>query len=207
MNAKAAAIKTAPKKIPTKKATSQKAASKGAAGKGFELRLSGSGGQGLQLSAKILARALSETGKFVAQSQSYEPTSRGGLSRSDLVVGSAEPEYPLATALDYMLLLDQVAVSAAAGMMRGGGLVITDKRLVEKPPKGDFEVLSLPITDTAIALGNARVANIVAVGVLVARAGLCAVPAMEATIRAMVPPKFAELNVVAFRAGLSLAEA
>jgi len=173
----------------------------------FELRLSGSGGQGLQLSAKILARALCESGRIVAQSQSYEPTSRGGLSRSDLVVGVSEPDYPLATAVDYMLLLDQVAVPAAEGIVRDGGLVITDARLVGKPPKGRFEVLALPITDTAIGLGNARVANIVAVGVLVARAGLCAVPAMEATIRAMVPPKFTDLNVEAFRAGMALAAA
>ena len=65
-----------------------------------EIRFSGSGGQGLILSARTLATALTLDGKKVAQSQSYEPTSRGGLSRSDLVVAQETVDYPLVTKLD-----------------------------------------------------------------------------------------------------------
>lgn len=168
------------------------------------MRLSGSGGQGLQLSAKIFARAFSDEGKIVAQSQSYEPTSRGGLSRSDLVVGPEEPDYPLATNVDFMLILDQVAVKAADGIVCDDGLVITDSRLVTDPPKGAFRVLALPITETAIGLGNPRVANIVALGALVGEGNLCSRDAMEAAIRESVPTRFTDLNIKAFQEGLNL---
>ncbi len=48
-----------------------------------ELRLSGSGGQGLILAGIILAEAALHDGNNVVQSQSYGPEARGGLvSRS-----------------------------------------------------------------------------------------------------------------------------
>lgn len=170
----------------------------------FEIRLSGAGGQGLQLSARIFARAFSDEGKIVAQSQSYEPTARGGLSLSDLVVGMSEPDYPLATRIDFMLILDQVAVKSADGMISDDALVITDARLVTSPPKGDFRVLALPITETAIGLGNLRVANIVALGALTGESSLCSRESMEAAIREYVPAKLTDLNIRAFREGLNL---
>ena len=52
----------------------------------IEIRLAGSGGQGLILGMHILFRALGLEGKRAAQSQSYEPTSRGGFCYSDLIV-------------------------------------------------------------------------------------------------------------------------
>jgi 2-oxoglutarate ferredoxin oxidoreductase subunit gamma len=171
----------------------------------YQMRLSGSGGQGLQLSAKILVRALSEEGKVVAQSQSYEPTSRGGLSRSDLVVGDGEPDYPLATAVDYMLVLDQVAVKACDGIVSDGGTVITDSRLVSDPPAGDFRIIALPITDTAIGLGNIRVANVVGLGAMTGLSGICKAETMQSVISATVPAKYRELNLDAFSEGLKLA--
>lgn len=172
----------------------------------FEIRLSGSGGQGLQLSARIFARAFSDEGKVVAQSQSYEPTARGGLSLSDLVVGMDEPDYPLASNIDFMLILDQVAVKAADGMVGDDALVITDERLVTAPPKGAFRLLALPITETAIGLGNPRVANIVALGALTGESNLCSRESMEAAIREYVPARLTDLNIKAFREGLNLVE-
>ena len=172
----------------------------------FEIRFGGSGGQGLQLSAKIFAHALIGKGLFVSQSQSYEPTSRGELSRSDLVVGSDEPDFPLATSADFMLLLDQVAVRAADGMVRQGGIVITDERLVPEPPAGDFRLLALPITDAALAVGNPRVANVIALGVLDSVGGLCGRPALEKAVAALTPAKFRELNIEALSAGYVMAD-
>ena len=85
---------------------------------GFEIRKSGTGGQGLGLSGKMLAAALTSDGLHVAQSQSYEPTSRGGMSRSDLVVTPGIADYPLATKLDYLLILDERAMSISDGMIK-----------------------------------------------------------------------------------------
>ncbi|MBT4428449.1 MAG: pyruvate ferredoxin oxidoreductase [Rhodospirillaceae bacterium] len=172
-----------------------------------EIRFAGSGGQGLQLSAKILAYALIGEGLYASQSQSYEPTSRGGLSRADLVIGPDEPDFPLATAADFILLLDQVAANDGAKIIKPGGTIITDQRLVPSPPSGDFRLLALPITDTAIAIGNPRIANVVALGVLNALAALASREALEAAVGALTPAKFRELNLEALKAGYGMAEA
>ena len=172
----------------------------------FEMRLSGSGGQGLQLAAKIFAQAFSDAGKIIAQSQSYEPTSRGGLSRSDLVIGLEEPDYPLVTNINFMLILDQVAVKADEGIISDDALVIIDAHLVTDPPTGAFRVLALPISETAMALGNPRVANIVALGALSGEGNLCALDIIENAIRVSVPKKFTELNIKAFQEGLKLVD-
>ena len=51
----------------------------------FEIRLSGSGGQGLILAGIILAEGIPD-GKNAAQSQSYGPEARGGASRAELLL-------------------------------------------------------------------------------------------------------------------------
>lgn len=171
----------------------------------IEIRLSGSGGQGLQLSAKILSRAFTDEGKVVAQSQSYEPTSRGGMSRSDLVIGSDIPDYPLASDVDYLLILDQVAIKGAAEVMRSGGTVIADSKLTPEPPKGDFKVLALPITETAIKLGNVRIANVIALGVLAGLGEMCSRESLENAVASMTPAKFSTLNLEALNTGYEMA--
>ncbi len=172
-----------------------------------EIRFSGAGGQGLQLSAKILATALSGEGLSVAQSQSYEPTSRGGLSRSDLIVSDSATGYPLATGLDFLLILDDAALQASDGLIKGGSVVMMDSRRVTSSPKGEVEGQSMPFSEIALTLGNERVANIVALGALIGKSGLCSKETMEETISGMVPPKFRDLNLQAFARGMELAGA
>jgi hypothetical protein len=67
----------------------------------FELRLSGSGGQGMIFASVVLGEAIGlAEGKNVVQSQSYGPEARGGASKADVVVSSQEIFYPKAMKLD-----------------------------------------------------------------------------------------------------------
>ncbi|RKY44545.1 MAG: 2-oxoacid:ferredoxin oxidoreductase subunit gamma, partial [Candidatus Neomarinimicrobiota bacterium] len=76
----------------------------------YELRLSGSGGQGLILIGKILAEAAAiYDGKNATQSQSYGPEARGGASRSEVIISDGEIDYPKAMKLDLLLALTQEA--------------------------------------------------------------------------------------------------
>ena len=52
----------------------------------YEIRLSGSGGQGLILAGIILGRAAVLDKRRVTQTQSYGPESRGGSSRADVII-------------------------------------------------------------------------------------------------------------------------
>ncbi len=172
----------------------------------LEIRLSGSGGQGLILAAGILAETMVAAGRTVAQSQSYEPTSRGGLSRSDLVVSNGEADYPLVSEIDYLVILDQVAVAASDGAIRPGAIVITDEKTVTDPPSGDFKLAKLPISDTAVALGNKRVANIVALSALTAMGGLGERETLEEAVKRRSPKAYIDLNLDAVDTGWSFGD-
>lgn len=172
----------------------------------MEIRFGGSGGQGLILSGRLLFQAFVMDGKHAAQSQSYEPTSRGGFCNADLVVSEAEVDYPLVSAIDYLVLLDQIGVAPSAAMINPGALVLGDSRLVPAPPLGDFILHQAPFTDEAIALGSHRAANVVALGTLVGLSGICGRDTMTEAVRAGTPKAFRDLNLDALRRGFEIAD-
>jgi len=170
-----------------------------------EIRLSGTGGQGLILGALVLAEAMIAEGRSVAQSQAFEPVSRGGVSRSDLVASDSTPDYPLVTQLDVLLILDQYAVEVSEGLVRAGGLVLVDAERVTEPPRGEFRLHALPFTETARQLGNLRVTNMVALGAMAALGGLCGPDALQSAVRKGVPAAFADVSLAALAEGATLA--
>lgn len=172
---------------------------------GCQIRLAGTGGQGLGLAGRLLADALVAEGLHVAQAQTYEPTSRGGSSRSDLVVARGPVDYPLVTALDYLVLLDQGALEDSATLLHDDALVLTDADRVPSPPGVGRALHALHPTSAARALGNPRVANVIALGALVGLSGLCAFETLESVVATSTPPKFRDLNIAALREGRKLA--
>ena len=169
-----------------------------------EIRLAGSGGQGLILGMHILFRALGLQGRRAAQSQSYEPTSRGGFCYSDLIVSDDSSGYPLVTGLDMIAGLSQIGVDRSMALVKKGALVLVDERLVPHPPEGLHDLHILPITTRAIALGSARVANIIALGALARLSGVVDKDTLKEAVRLETPKKFADLNLAAVDEGFAL---
>lgn len=172
-----------------------------------EIRLAGSGGQGLILGMHILFRAVGLEGRRAAQSQSYEPTSRGGFCYSDLIVSDDPSDYPLVTGLDMIAALSQIGLDRSLALVKPRALVMIDGRLVPDAPKGDFRVHALPISQRAIALGSPRIANIIALGALVRLTAICSRDSLEAAVRLETPKKFADLNLAAVKEGFALEQA
>jgi len=73
----------------------------------YEIRLSGSGGQGLILAGIILADAGLKSGKNSIQSQSYGPEARGGASKAEVIISDGEINYPKVEQCDILLSLTQ----------------------------------------------------------------------------------------------------
>jgi len=74
----------------------------------YDIRLSGSGGQGIILMGIILAEAVGiYDGKCVAQTQSYGPEARGGSSKAEVIVSDEEIDYPKAMKLDLLVAMNQ----------------------------------------------------------------------------------------------------
>ena len=170
----------------------------------IEIRLGGTGGQGLVLSGKMLADALAAEGKHVAQSQTYEPTSRGGYCNADLVVSDIAVDFPIAIALDQLVLLDRLAIKPSWPLLKPGALVIADTRLCPELPVGDYRRYHLPLSRTALELGSERVTNIVALGALLALSELCDRKRIEQAGRASTPRGFLDLNMDALAAGYAI---
>jgi 2-oxoglutarate ferredoxin oxidoreductase subunit gamma len=167
----------------------------------LEIRLSGTGGQGLILAGMILSDAVVLEGKWAAQSQSYEPLSRGGSSRADVVISSEEVDYPLVTEPDFLLVLDPAAVETGPLELASGGTVLLDRDLGRAAAYAVPHRIELPLVATARGLGNPRVANIVALGALTALTDVCRRDSLETAIRRRSPRGFEAINLEAMEAG------
>ena len=170
----------------------------------YELRFSGSGGQGLITAGIIMAKAASiYEGKQAVQSQSYGPEARGGSSKSEVIISDGPIDYPKATTVDALLAMTQEACDKYTHDLKEGGILLVDSDLVTKlPTKGNFKIVSFPIINTAKTdVGREIVANIVALGAMVALTGQVSRENAEKAVLSSVPEAFIELNRKAFSIG------
>lgn len=162
----------------------------------YEVRLSGSGGQGLILAGVILAEAAAiYDDKNATQSQSYGPEARGGASKSEVIISDEEIDYPKATNLDLLLALTQESCEKYHHDLKDDGVLVVDSELVTKIPTGKFKVYKLPITKIAREnVGKAIVANVVALGALVEISKIVSHNALEEAVLSRVPRGTEEIN-------------
>ncbi|HUX05935.1 MAG TPA: 2-oxoacid:acceptor oxidoreductase family protein [Acidobacteriota bacterium] len=174
----------------------------------IEIRLSGSGGQGMVLGAIILAEAAAIfEGKNATQSQSYGPEARGGSSKSDVVLSDGAIEYPKATKLDILLAMTQESCDKYCCDLRPGGLLIVDEDYVTNLPETDGRIVKLPIMRLAAeSVGKKVVANIVALGALVELTGVVSEESLRKAVLAKVPKGTEELNTRALQVGIKAAQ-
>lgn len=174
-------------------------------GKRYEIRLSGSGGQGIILSGIILAEALGlYGGKCVAQTQSYGPEARGGASRAEVIVSDEEVDYPKAIKLDLLLAMNQKSCDEYYRDLKEDGLLIVDSTFVTQVPTS--KAIRIPFTKIAREKFHREiVANIVSLGAIAEFMDIISPKAMEAAVLARVPKGTETLNRDALRAGLAAA--
>jgi len=171
-----------------------------------EIRLSGSGGQGLILAGIILAEAALDDGKNAVQSQSYGPEARGGASKAEVIISNEEINYPKVIDCDILLALTQVALDKYVNTIKKGGTLIIDSRL-KYGHRDDVRIISLPIIDVAKEeLKKPMVANIVALGIINKFAKLVSDEALKEAVLNRVPRGTEELNERALKVGYELME-
>jgi len=175
-------------------------------GSRYEIRLSGSGGQGLILMGIILAEAIGiYDGKYVAQTQSYGPEARGGSSKAEVVVSDEEIDYPKAMRLDLLLAMNQKSCDEFYPDLKPDGLLIVDSTFVTQVPTP--KVFQVPFTRIAREKFKREVvANIVALGALSQFTPIVSSKAIESAVLARVPKGTEKLNRDALKAGMSAAK-
>ena len=177
-------------------------------GQRYEMRFSGLGGQGIILAGIIMAEAASiYGGKNASQSQSYGPESRGGASKSEVIISDEEIDYPKATSIDAMLAMTQEACTKYYKDIKDGGILLVDSDEVKNIPSGNFKAYSFPITTIARdELGKTIVANIIALGMITELTKVVSHEALEKAVLARVPQAFLELNKKALQIGFEKAK-
>lgn len=172
----------------------------------FEIRLSGSGGQGIILAAVLLAEALwVQEGLYVCQTQSYGPEARGGSSKAEVVISRLEIDYPKAIRPDLLLAMTQSACDAYFNDLKQGGLLVVDSGIVKQIPTD--RVAAIPIAKIAReTTGKTLTSNMVALGAVAQLTGVISLKKLEATLKARSPKEFQEVNLKALRAGVRVAK-
>ena len=169
----------------------------------FEMRLSGSGGQGMILASVIFAEAIAKSDRRnVVQSQSYGPEARGGASKSDVVISENEIFYPKAMQLDLLLCMTQESMDKYYGDLKPGGMLVVDTSLVTEIPTDDY--YGLPFTRLAREeAGHVMVANVIALSAIAELANLVSREALTNAVLKRAPRGTEEKNKKAIEIGFS----
>jgi len=172
-----------------------------------EIRLSGSGGQGLITAGIILAKAAVLDKVGVTQTQSYGPESRGGASRADVIISNTEFYYPEAVNFDVLLVLTQEACDKFAVDLKDNGILIADNSNVKNIPVMDSKIYEHPFTEIARnKLGTELPTNILSLGFLVKVTGVVSQASLKTAVSTSVKPQFKDMNMKALQLGFKLAE-
>jgi 2-oxoglutarate ferredoxin oxidoreductase subunit gamma len=168
-----------------------------------EIRIAGAGGQGVVTAGRILAEAAILSGSDATHSQVYGPQSRGGASRSDVVIASGEIGFPLADDIDLLVVLSAEAYTRYEPELSKEGRLIVDSRCAPSDLNGGAHQFA--VVDTARAVsGSQVVTGVVALGVLQALEEVVDADALREAVAARVPTKHREMNLEALQAGMDL---
>ncbi|MCD6150688.1 MAG: 2-oxoacid:acceptor oxidoreductase family protein [Deltaproteobacteria bacterium] len=169
-----------------------------------EIRLAGSGGQGLITAGIILAEAAIYDQKNVVQSQSYGPEARGGASKAEVIISDGPIYYPKATWVNILLAMSQKACDQYLYDLTVDGTFIADTTYVTQVPTS--RAITIPISSrTREKFGKELFSNIVALGVLVGTTGIVTKKAIKAAVLARVPEGTEKINEEALNFGFTLA--
>jgi 2-oxoglutarate ferredoxin oxidoreductase subunit gamma len=150
----------------------------------------GFGGQGVILAGKLLAQAGADYELQVTWLPSYGPEMRGGTANctvvvSDEPIGSPVVDNPTALVAMNLPSLNRFEKTVA----EAGTIVVNSSLITQSPQRNDVHVLNVPANDIAVSLGNARAANMVALGAIVKATGVVSLDLIKTTMVKMLSHK------------------
>ncbi|MEO0102854.1 MAG: 2-oxoacid:acceptor oxidoreductase family protein [candidate division WOR-3 bacterium] len=175
-----------------------------------EVRLAGSGGQGLILAGIILAEGCGVyEGKYVVQTQSYGPEARGGSSRSDVIISDKEILFPKARRVDILACLSQAAYCDYCDSLKEEGILLLDDFYVRE--YNSPSALLLPFSRLAREqLGRELFANIILLGtmakILEKKYDCGSLDSLKKALAKRVPKDYLSQNLSALELGYSILE-
>lgn len=174
----------------------------------MELRLAGSGGQGVILATIILAEAALFGNKKAVQSQSYGPEARGGMCKAEVIIDDEDIWFTKVTSPTFLLSLTQESLDKYTQNLPTNCLVMADSSLkVSEALKKSNKIICLPILKTAReVVGKAFTANIVAVAAINEALKIVPFEKLKESVMMHIPRGTEEINIKALLAGEKIAK-
>ena len=171
------------------------------------LMVAGFGGQGVMTLGKFLAEAACDaTDKNVTFFPSYGAEQRGGTANCYVVISDDDIGAPLGDSMDDLIVMNDPSLQKFLYKLLPGGTLFINSSIVKSEiTRTDIKVVSAPVTEIALDLGNARCMNVVLFGAMCDSLG-CPQIDWEQVVADTVPEKVRELNIRAFRAGREAAQ-
>lgn len=134
-----------------------------------EIVIAGFGGQGVMLMGQLLTYAGMLETKQVSWIPSYGPEMRGGTANCSVIVSDEPVGAPIVTEATAVAAMNLPSLDKFEPTIQSGGILIINSSLIERDAKRtDIKVYKVAANDIAIELGNGKVANMVALGALIA---------------------------------------
>lgn len=175
-----------------------------------EIQFAGFGGQGILVSAKLLAYAAMKQDYSVAWVPSYGPEMRGGTAYCTVVISDRRIGSPIIKNPSHLVAMNLPSLEKFAPTVKPGGVIFINSSLIPaRSDRGDVTELVVPVNDIAIKVGNVKCANIIALSSFAQKAGLVDMDLLKkcVTDEFKARPKLIALNEKAFDEGVKIAKA
>ncbi|MBR2068649.1 MAG: 2-oxoacid:acceptor oxidoreductase family protein [Candidatus Gastranaerophilales bacterium] len=129
--------------------------------------ISGSGGQGVISMGNALASIIMLNDFFVSLCSSYGAEMRGGAVNCEINMSDSEILSVRNDKVDYVVALNQTSFDKFISKVKENGTIIVNLSLAKvNKIRDDIKYISAPLTQEAINLGNIKITNSIALGVL-----------------------------------------
>ena len=173
------------------------------------LCVAGFGGQGVMTLGKFLAQATCDsTDKNVTFFPSYGAEQRGGTANCFVVISDGAIGAPLGDVMDDLIVMNGPSLAKFLKTLKPGGTLFINSSIVDEKDvdRTDVKVVKAPVTEMALEMGNAKVLNVIMLGVYVGYTEVVPPQVVWETIEHKLgsKPKLLPLNRQAFEKGLEL---
>ena len=129
--------------------------------------ISGSGGQGILSIGSILANIFMLSGKFVSYCPCYGAEMRGGAVNCEINMSDYELYSLQNSKVDFVVALNQTSFNKFISKVKKNGTIIVNSSMAKiEKTRDDIKYIFAPLTQEALKLGNIKVANSIALGIL-----------------------------------------
>ncbi|HWQ41509.1 MAG TPA: 2-oxoacid:acceptor oxidoreductase family protein [Desulfosporosinus sp.] len=169
----------------------------------------GFGGQGVLFIGKVMAQAGMISKQQVTWIPAYGPEMRGGTANCSVIISNKRIGSPTVAKPDIALVMNAASYHKFnQSVVPGGTLYVNSSMVPELPGRADIRIVRVPVNDIAHEIGEAKVANIVMLGVIQAISPTVSDDVLEKALIELAgkKPELAELNIRALNAGKEYAK-